>query len=167
MITLVDKGLGKKYLKEVWDIQNDILKLDISNEMNIEVKSIFEILDSEMENKFIYAIFAIFKVIEMINYQYTEEKYKNNKRDAYWINTEIKLECKYTMRSDTSENKIRLILDRKLSLTSKELHQNISDINRIRNNTIHPKKGIVEIPTKENILTWFKMLQTILEEIDK
>ena len=103
----------------------------------------------------------------MINYQYTEEKYKNNKRDAYWIGTELKLECTYTTHSDTSENKIRLILDRKLSLSSKELHQNISDINRIRNNTIHPKKGRVETPTQDHILRWFKMLQTILEKINK
>ena len=159
LITLVDKGLGKKYLKEVWDIQNDILKLDISNEMNIEVKSIFEILDSEMENKFIYAMFAIFKVIEIICNIYFEEKKIDEKWKAFWKDSDNSIYGYST--------KDRLIEIRKKFTLDSKLDQEISDISEIRNNTIHPKKGRVEIPTKENILTWFKMLHIILEKIDR
>jgi len=155
LIDLVDKGLEKKYLKEVWDIQNDILKLGISNEMNIEVKSIFEILDSQMENKFIYAMFAIFKVIEMINDYYIIDGYKK----ATWKDTQEEFS------DNSTKNKISLILDKKLNLKDIILDNNIEEIIKIRNNTIHPKKGRVEAISKNHILTWFKMLETILEKV--
>jgi len=165
---LVDSGLEKKYLKEVWQIQEEVLKLNISEQVTLEVKSIYEILDTNMDNRFIYAMFAIFKVIEIIIDDYVEEKYVYGKRDAYWKSGDIKLDCKYTTKSDTVENKIRLILDNKLLLKDINLHQSISSIVEIRNHTIHPSKNkYIEKPNQDNILTWFNMLQTILEKIDK
>ena len=165
---LVDSGLKKKYLKEIWKIQEDILKLNISKRVTLEVKSIYEILDTNMDNRFIYAMFAIFKVIEIIIDDYVEEQYIGGKRDAYWKGGDIKLDCKYTNQNNTVENKIRLILDEKLSLKDVWLHKSISNIVKIRNHTIHPPKNqyIVQV-TQDNILTWFKMLQTILVKIDK
>ncbi|MBN2824486.1 MAG: hypothetical protein JXQ76_04110, partial [Campylobacterales bacterium] len=67
---LVDRGLAKKYLKEIWSIQEEILKLKLFDGIELEIKSVFEILDSGMENRYIYAMFAIFKVIEIINHHY-------------------------------------------------------------------------------------------------
>jgi CheY-like chemotaxis protein len=158
LIDLVDKGLEKKYLKEIWIIQNNILILGISNEMNIEIKSIFEILDSQMENKFIYAMFAIFKVIEMINNYYFIDGYKK----AIWRDNPQK-----EISDNSSKNKILLILDKKLHLQNRTIYQNIDDIIRIRNNTIHPKSAKIDRIDKEHIISWFKMLQTILEKINK
>ena len=157
LITLVDKGLGKKYLKEVWDIQKSIT---INNpKIQIEVKSIFEILDSDMKNRFIYAMFAIFKVIEIICNIYFEEKKIDEKWKAFWKDSDNSIYGYST--------KDRLIEIRKKFTLDSKLDQEISDISEIRNNTIHSSNKNIEKPTKNHILTWFKMLQTILEKIAK
>ena len=157
LITLVDKGLEKKYLKEVWDIQKSIT---INNpKIQIEVKSIFEILDSDMKNRFIYAMFAIFKVIEIICNIYFEEKKIDEKWKAFWKDSDNSIYGYST--------KDRLIEIRKKFTLDSKLDQEISDISEIRNNTIHSSNKNIEKPTKNHILTWFKMLQTILEKIAK
>jgi len=162
----VDSGLEKKYLKDIWHMQEEVLKLNISEQVTLEVKSIYEILDTNMDNRFNYAMFAIFKVIEIIIDDYVEEKYVYGKRDAYWKGGDIKLDCKYTNKSDTVENKIRLILDEKLLLRDIKIHQSISSIVKIRNNIVHPSKNKhIEKPNQDNILIWFKMLQIILKKI--
>ncbi len=88
---LIDCGLDKKYLKQVWQLQNDILSLDMFrndkyNQIKLEVRSIFEILNSSMENKYIYAMLSIFKCIELLNDFYIIEKYNSNEKKilAYW-----------------------------------------------------------------------------------
>jgi len=165
---LIDRGFEKKYLKEVWVIQNEILKFNISNEIQLEIKSVFEILNSDMENRFNYAMFAIVKVIEIITNIYTEEKWENKQRYAYWKNLEIKISSNYSNKNDSTENKIRTILNEKLSLTDTTIHDNIGKIIKIRNNTIHPKNNSnQEKISKEDIVEWFKMLQTILKKINQ
>jgi len=154
---LVDLGLSKKWLKEVWDIQEEVLKLMLFDGISIEIKSVFEILDSDMKNKFIYAMFAIFKVIEIINNHYFIDGYKK----ATWRDTQEEIS------DNSSKNKILLIVDKRLKIGSNTIYQNIEDISRIRNNTIHPKHVKIDIINKNHILTWFKMLQTILEKINK
>jgi len=164
---LVDKGLDKSYLKEIWNIQNTVLKLDISSKITFEVKSVFEILNSSMENKFNYAMFAIFKCIENITSLYVEEK----DRKAYWIEgKEIQNTGYYHKRKndDTSnlehienenenkknnkklgntstENKIRTIMNEKLGLKSNKLHSHIKCLVCIRNHTIHQDKEYEEL----------------------
>ena len=68
----VDNGLEKKYLKDIWNIQQNILKLEILNQeeydsIKIEIESIFEILQSDMNNKFIYSMLSIFNIIPQEN----------------------------------------------------------------------------------------------------
>ncbi len=164
---LVDKGLDKKYLKEVWEIQKKVLELHLPNEIQLEVKSIFELLDTDMENRFNYAMFAIVKSIEIITNIYTEEKWEDGKRYAYWKNSNDKISSNYGNTNDSTENKIRTILDEKLFLGDLNIHNSLQEIIKIRNNTIHPKQGSVEKITEDNILIWFKMLQTILEKIEQ
>jgi hypothetical protein len=60
-----------------------------------------------------------------------------------------------------------MIVDKKLNLKNELLYRNIEEIIKIRNSTIHPKKGRIEEISKTHILTWFKMLQTILTKIEK
>jgi len=152
---LVDDGLERKYLKEIWKIQEEIT---INNpKIQIEVKSVFEIVNSDMKNKFIYAMFAIFKVIEIINDTYFEDGYKK----AIWKDT------KQEVSDNSTKNKIQLILNKRLNLKSQKIHQDIANLIRIRNNTIHPKHGKIEIIQKDSIIDWFKMLQTILKKIEK
>jgi len=199
---LVDKGLEKKYLKEIWSIQNEILNYNYNfkekkEEINVEVKSIFEILDSDMGNKFNYAMFAIFKCIEIVTSLYIEEK----NRKAHWIDgDEIENTGYYLKRKEydtlniehinsennisnkgrgniSIENKIRTIMHEKLDLTCDELHSTIKCLVCIRNHTIHQDKQYGDYEfcnkiakeeiSKENILTWLKMLKTILGKINE
>ena len=154
---LVDKGLDKKYLKEVWKIQQTITPF--SSDIKIEIDSIFEILNSDMQNRFIYAMFAIFKCIEIVNDYYIIDGYKK----ATWKDTQEEF------LDNSTKNKICMILDKKLNFKNRDevIYQNIEEIIKIRNNTIHPKKERVEEITQKHILTWFKMLQIILEKIEK
>jgi hypothetical protein len=152
---LVDKGLEKKYLKEIWNIQEDILKLKLFNGIEVEIKSVFEILDSDMDNRFIYAMFAIFKVIEIVNDNYFIDGYKK----AIWRDNNQEIS------DNSSKNKILLILENRLNINNANIQQSIEQIVKIRNNTIH--SGKEQHINQDNILTWFKMLQTILEEIQK
>jgi len=152
---LVDDGLERKYLKEIWKIQKEITIN--SPKIQIEVKSVFEIVNSDMKNKFIYAMFAIFKVIEIINDTYFEDGYKK----ATWKDT------KEEISDNSTKNKIKLILDKRLHLNNQKVYESIEHIIKIRNNTTHPKHGKIEIIQKDSIIDWFKMLQTILEKIEK
>lgn len=77
--TLIDSGFDKKYLKDIWNIQQEILKLDIFvtdkyNEIKKEVEFIFELLDSSMEKRFKFAMLTIYKVLEIIKDIYIDDK---------------------------------------------------------------------------------------------
>jgi len=150
---LVDMGLEKSYLKEIWCIQNSILKLDLSNEIKFEVTSVFEILDSGMDKRYTYAMLSIFQSLEEINNIYINDK------TGRWIDNNREIEVKrYT------KPKILEILYKRLELN--DFNNDIDDIAKMRKDAIHPpQKSIYKKPTKENILTWFKMLETILEKV--
>jgi len=152
---LVDKGFEKSYLKEIWDIQNTILKLDLSNEIKFEVKSVFEILDSDMEKRYTYAMLSIFQSLEEINNIYINDKTKK------WIDGYVNIVVE---DNGYTKQKIEAVLKR-LDLFQ-EFTSEIYIISKMRKNAIHPpKKSKYDKPTKENILTWFKMLQIILEKV--
>ena len=179
----MDKGLEKKYLKEIWDIGQDIFKLQLFDGISIEINSVFEILASDMKNKFNYAMFAIFKVIEIINNYFIEEDFEkiNNKKYkyAYWGNSDKRImtlnwDNKLEITEDkgyniSSEIKIRNILF-KFSLNDEEIIKQINQIVCSRNYAIHPEekkncKSVIKEIKSDNIIDWFKMLQTILTKI--
>jgi CheY-like chemotaxis protein len=155
LANLVDEGLKKKYLKEIWRIQRNILglnmlKKDTENFIKIksEVETIFEILDSNLENKIKFTILTIFKALEILTEEYNMEgtEYQKNKL----------LFHKYGVKKyDTAISEI--VCTRNFLVHSgkrEKLHRNCMD-------------GCIEKPNQENILVWLKMLQTILEAIDK
>lgn len=179
----IDIGLENKYLKDIWIIQEEILKFNIFkqekyNQIKLEVNSIFEVLDTNMKNKFIYSMFSIFKSIELIIGFYIEEKLENKKRFAYWKSTNIKVNIlkkeeylpriiKSDENNDSTLNKIRMILYEKLSLQDKKSHEDLINLINIRNNTIHPKHDNIEKIDEQSILKWFNILFKILNKIDK
>ncbi|MBD3842281.1 MAG: response regulator [Campylobacterales bacterium] len=180
--TLIDSGFERKYLKEIWNIQQEILKLDLFatdkyNEIKIEIESIFVILETSMKNKLIYAMFALFKSIEIIIGLYIEEKKDGRDRYAYWINTNDKIpyfnkdnfleKTNLGDSNDSTKNKIRVLLHEKLNIKDENMHDNITSLVEIRNKTIHPKRkeDRAKQVTDDDILTWFKLLQTILSKL--
>jgi CheY-like chemotaxis protein len=77
--SLINDAEEKFYLKDIWNIQQEILKLDIFskniyNEIKTEVEFIFELLDSSMEKKFKFAMLTIYKVLEIIKDLYIDDK---------------------------------------------------------------------------------------------
>lgn len=182
LTNFVDIGLEKKYLKDIWNIQQNIFKLDILNQekynqIRIEIESVFEILQSDMTNKFIYSMLSIFKTIEIITYFYIEERFESKNRIAYWIGTHQKIktvkkdeyfpkDTKLEDKNDSTLNKIRVILYEKLDLKEKKIHDDLINLVEIRNNTIHPDKNKnIQKLDKNSILLWFGDLFTILSKI--
>lgn len=196
---LLKDGEEKFYLKDIWNIQQEILKLDMFatdkyNEIKKEVEFIFELLNSSMENKFKFTMLTIYKVLEIIKdlhindsakYLISEEEikavvFKNNiyiavKKNILFSNPE-----KYGF-SDSKDktakqnaqkyyfsttNKIYSILYEKLNFTQeKKLYVDVEDISNKRNKYIHPDRGKNTEVDKDDILKWFKMLQTILSKL--
>ncbi|MBU1658899.1 hypothetical protein KKG72_07605 [bacterium] len=182
---LIDLGFERKYLKDIWNIQKEILGLsffekDKHPEIKIEIESVFEILQTDMENKFIYAMFALFKTIEISIDLYIEERRENGRRFAYWKsnNTKInfvdrdeyfpkELPHNSQISNDATINKIRVLCYEKLQLNLKEMHDSLKIFVQTRNETIHiPRGKILLKPTKGNIEEWFKTIQTILSKLN-
>ena len=154
--TLIKKGLEKKYLKEVWIMRTKILDLDIlrKDEENFikikaEIETIFEILNSNLENKIKFTILTIFKVLEILSDKFELKGSEFNKI--------IKL---FQINNLTTYDKeiSQLVCTRNFLVHSGNKDKLSS--NCMKNNTL------IEEPEVENILTWFKMLQTILVEIN-
>lgn len=178
----LEEGEKKFYLKEIWEIANKIYQTDLKKlihketkpddllkikEIMFEVNSVFDILNSEIKNRFIYAMFAIVKSIEIIIKLYIYEKDK----ETYWCVTDELLHNN-TM---STRKKIIAIFNSKLGLSDKKIHkkihENLHNIITIRNCTIHPDGDDCEHKdtniNETHILQWFEMLQVILNRIDR
>lgn len=105
LVNLADKGLDKKYLKEINNIKNeiiDLLKIDLDNPNNKldlfekfaidksnylshaikiyrESVSIFDILDSNNKNKLIYSMLSIISAVESIL-----KIFLNENKETFW-----------------------------------------------------------------------------------
>ena len=175
----VDNGLEKRYLKDIWNIQQNILKLEILNQerfnqIKIEIESIFEILQSDMNNKFIYSMLSIFKTIEILISFYIEERFEDKKnRFAYWIGTNQKIktvkkdeyfskDIKSDDKNDSTLNKIRVILYEKLDLKDKKIHDDLINLVEVRNKTIHKENPKID---ENEISLWFNYLLDILTKV--
>ncbi len=190
----IKMGEANFYLKEIWNIQCKILNLDIFknvkyNQIKIEVSFIFEVLNTNIENKFKFSMLTIYKILEIIRDLYIDDK--NNK----FLDNDIEIKAIYEKgelykeysKNDfingygkhhylnskdaqkyyySTANKIHAIAYEKLDIKDKTIHSNIDNINQKRNNYIHPAKKNMEIDvTSDNIIEWFKMLETILGKV--
>ncbi len=170
----VDEGLERKYLKEVWIIRSNILDLvtlgdEKFSQIIFETEAVFEILNSDMENKYIYAMLSIFKCIELLNDFYIIEKYDSieKKTLAYWQDSDRRID---NHGNKSTGNKITSILHNKLNyhLLDKEINKIVCCRNYSVHGNAHGCKAIlIKKPQSENIATWFKMLHTILSKISK
>jgi CheY-like chemotaxis protein len=151
--SLIKKANSRKYLKEIFNIQQDILNLEIFNinnqnykKIKFEINNIFDVLNSNITNRIHIVIITLYKILEIL---ITENKIiAENSYDKT-----IKLFKKYSLENHNKE---------------------ISQIGCTRNYLIHPKKphpksicheNLVTNPDKENIITWFKMVRDILSKL--
>jgi len=185
--SLTDSAFEKSYLKKIWTIQEKILMLDFFNdtdnekieEIEFEVRSIFEVLNSQLHNQFVFSMLAIFKCIEILVTMFIEEKRVNYSRHAYWIKTGEKIgnfkrneyyphSTSDEDKNDSTINKIRILIYEKFNIQDEDTHDILSAFTKRRNSAIHPKQHQQELPiTEEEILEWFKVLCKILQSYNK
>ena len=133
-----------------YDVNSSIFKKEDETfkKIEFEITTIFEILNSNVENKLKFTLITIFKVLEILT-------------------------GKYNLIGSEYDKNIKLFHNNGLREYDKDIRQIVCT----RNFLIHDgkietlyyscKKDFIERPTQDNILTWFKMLQTILVKIDK
>jgi CheY-like chemotaxis protein len=165
-INLVNKGLKRKYLKEVFHIQKsikDILSNDVFVQYNLDLNfyepfwiklekestNIFEILDNESENSFIYAMVSISSSLETIL-----SIFLNEQNMTFW-DTEP-YDCQY--------NALRC----RISILFEKLGSNQDfDMKKLidkRNDYLHSRKDITV--NQHEIVHWFSKLLKMIEIIE-
>ena len=170
-INLVDKGLKRKYLKEVFYIQksiknilsNDIfaqysLDLDFYEPFWIKLEkestNIFDILDNERENSFIYAMVSISSSLETILSIFVREN--KNSDDQFWDNEFFYSEYK-SMRS-----KLNILFNYKLGYENNDI--DMEKLIKKRNDYMHSRK-LISVNSQE-IVSWFAKLLKMIEIIE-
>ena len=170
LINLIDNGLKRKYLKEIWNIQREIhhiLSQDIFNQykglefdsyeqfwikLEREAINIFDILNGESKNKFIYAMISIASSLEtIISIFINENRYAE---DQFWDGED--LNCEY--------KNFRC----RLNSLIKKLGYELDDLDMIklitkRNSYLHSR---VDVNVNEHeIVSWFRKLLKIIQII--
>jgi len=181
---LIKDGIERKHLKEIWNIRQSILllpiirdtklSLDEDNNKIYELKNnvnyVFDILNSNLPQPNLYAMYAIFKCLELIIDMYIWEEKRSDGFCAIW-----KESNKQVDGFNSTENKIKKIMEQKLNLVNQEINDEIKKIVCCRNYSIHggekPNCRNVTIKNEDlnetHILKWFEMLLMILVKMDK
>ena len=173
-INLVDKGLEKKYLKEIWKIQQNILlNENLSDDISLEIKSIFEILDSNMENKFNFVVLTFTKIFESLSKIYIDEKTMQYIDDGKYVgmydssNNSINSDRVEKWHKNT-QNRLHNIVYDKLNIKDEKSHKYICQIINCRNYLAHPNEKkpvgcrLIKSPNHQHILNWFEIIENIL-----
>jgi len=176
LVKLIDKGLNNSYLKEIWNIQNELLKLEIfqtNNETLLELKNnislIFIILNSNIKQKekFKFTTLTIFKCFEIVCDYFIYEKKDNSIYFAYWKDNNQIID---NNGDKSTRNKIKSIFN-KFGILSNELENEIKIMVNTRNHLIHPattnfkNNTFIQEIEKKNILEWFGMLDKLLVKL--
>ncbi|TKI69031.1 response regulator [Sulfurimonas crateris] len=165
-VSLVDKGLERKYLKEVYIIQKRLLNIlsdDIFEQYELqkelyefywlrlknESKYIFDIMDSDTENKFAYAMLSIASSLESILSIFLKERQYDN---IFWDKEEY--------GSKKLEDKLNKLLSK---LGSCETYDFYLLIKR-RNDYLHANENYEPV-SSENITKWFYLLEKVINNI--
>lgn len=176
LLTLVDKGLERKYLKEIFITMikaRTILEQDIFSKygidlekfepfwikLQVEVEAIFDILDSSSKNKFLYAMVSITSSLETILTIFISDLL--NQSNYFWDGE--------LCNANSLNEKLRKLFHYKFGFpqTTKLGHQNreidMSTLITRRNDYLHTRR-VVRV-TSEEITSWFKKLQKMIEII--
>ncbi|MAD41904.1 MAG: hypothetical protein CL623_05880 [Arcobacter sp.] len=171
LVDLVDDGLEKKYLKEIWNIQQNnslILQKNIFAQYKLNTEKnqsylnilqnenffIFDILDSSNNNRLAYAALSMARFLEAILTIFIDEK-----KQIFWDGEECKKSSVY--------NQLQMII-KKLDDGNETKARNIinSNLNTLiynRNKYLHANDNI-KFEQKE-MPKWFLKLNNILEVI--
>ena len=178
--TLIKLGLNRKYLKEIWALQEKILKLPFFEnqqdnnikELRENIKTIFETANSNIPRPFTYSMLAMYKCIELLNDIYIIDDYKN----ARWKYNKSLIDY---YEDNSTKNYLFNIIKYRTNLEIIDFEKHVKEIVCSRNYAIHTKikancEGLTTTePSSQNIskyfsdyiMVWFKMLFDILNNI--
>ncbi len=176
LLKLIQKALNKKELKDIYLIKNKINNT-CEKDLNLYINSIFDILESNIPNNTIYAMFAIFKCLEILKNKYIKNKttfVSNNQQIKYLKanNQNVYIPVQIFDRNDyfykSTCNQLMNTAYYSLNIKDKEVLNAIAEISYCRNYYVHGKKDnnyscdLIEDPTLENLLSWMMMLEKIV-----
>ncbi len=179
---LVNKSKEKFYLKEIWDIQSDILKKindkKSLNDIRIDITSVFSVLNSNVENPYNFTVFTFTKCLEAISMLYINEytmKYLDDGTNIriYDHNKNVVYDYKNEKWYKGTENRLHNILYEKLDLEDKNYHIELCELINCRNNLAHPNGrkphscNLIEKVDHFYIVKWFTLLKTIIFKISE
>lgn len=183
LVNLVDKGLEKKYLKEVFTVEQELLSLPLFKiqfslnigdgdkkllELKNTISKIFAILDSNIPKPFVFAMLNIFKCLEIIDNYFIYEEYDQQIRQkrAYWIKTNQEI------GAPSVENKTENIINR-LELRYSDFEKHLKQIVCSRNYEIHDgeirercRKHLIKSPNEKHIVEWLQMVKKIINAMN-
>jgi len=173
----INEGLERKYLKKIWNIQKNILSIEnINEDVAFEVKSVFEILNSNIEKSLIFAMITIFKPLEFFknNHEYNNQVILIMHNELISVNEEnfITYYNEYDFRqrshavnhSRSIKNKVWSLLFHRYNYKDKEVFQKIEEITRRRNEAMHRDFDYSSL-NSDLIISWFSMLEKVIFKI--
>ena len=171
--TLIINGIDRSYLKEIWFIRLNLLKIinedpfrqfvssnyDYSEHKDIllqEIRFVFEILQSDVKNNFKYAMVSIYTCFETIEKIFMKEVQKNYQfKDNAQTNV---------VQQQSLINRIIAILIQKLNIIEYQKTKDaLKNIARKRNDYLHSNKEV--IVDSSDIILWFMLLLKIIEDM--
>jgi len=113
-------------------------------------------------------MYSIFKCLELIIDMYIREEKRPDGFCAIWRESNKQVDG-----FNSTENKIKKIMEQKLNLVDQEINDEIKKIVCCRNYSIHGGEKpncrdiTIKHPNETHILKWFEVLFRILEQIKK
>jgi len=171
VVSLVDKGLENKYLKDIWTIQEEIKALqgftitdeaDLVSELFTNSQFVFDILNGKAENKMSMAVLTIYKCFEVIVKIYIN----NNKfKDEIDLTSHDILVPPSTPSISGTLWHLFNIFQIKLSINdAPQLYSDTRTLHLCRKDIVHADATNCTF-TSEDIVQWFNILKIVVTEI--
>ena len=175
----INKGLKRKYLKDIWNIQKNIISIEnIDTDVSFEVKSVFEILNSDIKKSLIFAMISIFKPLEFF-----KNSHEYNNMVILIINNElISIDeeefitnyerYNFRQRSHANnyarsiKNKVWSLLFHTYNYRDKKVFENIEQLTKVRNKAMHDDFDYSSL-SPDLTISWFSMLEKVIFKIYK
>jgi len=172
---LTDSAFEKSYLKEIWNVNKQIkakLLKDPFSQYISDIESykdnlaklikeseyIFDILNSEKENKFNYALVSLATCLDALQSIFIDEYYSNGTKEYYYLGSLItdqginSLPKQITYIIEKSGNKID--------------DSELKKLNKSRNYYIHSNPAYIPV-NSEDINKWFLLLNDVISKIER
>jgi CheY-like chemotaxis protein len=171
---LIKLGLERRFLKEIWRTNvelNNLLNanpfkkyfkhIDAYNEtlkiLQKEARYVFEVLDSDMKNRYNYAMVSIVTSLDAIRSIFIPDDKKKQGIFYFWDNTDVR-------NAGSLKGKILSILSQKMYYKDTNINTNLEVLISKRNDYIHSNEDFQEVSSDE-ITDWFKLLLLIINVI--